>query len=137
MYRRYLVLVIVLCLLLIGLSVANIMMLADHPSRSEVKELIKTEEQRFFNQAISDYQSRITPTPQVSPAPKGRDGANGTSGKDGKDGKDGLTIVGPKGEPGEPGAPGREVELALDPETGDLYMRYTGDTAWRLVEPVQ
>lgn len=81
------------------------------------------------------------PIPSVIPGPKGDTvvGATGAAGAvgqsvvgpPGKDGKDGLSII---GEKGDPGAPGREVQLARDPDTGEMYMRYTGDTLWSLVD---
>jgi len=69
------------------------------------------------------------PTPVQGPH-----GEPGAAGPKGDAGKDGPSIIGPPGPKGDSGTPGREIELARDPDTGDLYMRYVGDTLWSLVE---
>jgi len=85
--------------------------------------------------------AKLVPTPSPVPVPSPIPGPKGntvvgppgqsTVGAPGKDGKDGLSIIGPKGDPG---SPGREIELARDPVTGDMFMRYTGDTTWQLID---
>lgn len=80
----------------------------------------------------------VSPSPVPTVGPQGPKGDKGMSivGPKGDSGKDGLSIIGPpgpQGVPGEQGKPGREIELARDSTTGELYMRYVGDTLWAFV----
>ena len=54
------------------------------------------------------------------PGMPGRDGIDGKNGKDGIDGKD-----------------GRNLEIQVNPESGNLETKYTGDVFWQVLVPCE
>lgn len=131
--RRVYVLIALVVLAVISLNAVVLYIIVTRPSTTKVQQMIEEELTSRSLQAL-DQESRVAPLAAVvksEPGPRGEAGPKGESGAKGESGKDGL--AGPAGQKGDPGASGREVEFAKDAE-GQLYSRYTGDTAWALIE---
>lgn len=62
---------------------------------------------------------------------QGAVGPQGATGVQGVQGPQGET--GPKGDQGETGPTGQQIELRIDPDTGDLECRFVGDTGWTVL----
>lgn len=84
---------------------------------------------------------------------KGQNGIDGINGVNGVDGTNGVSITPeqiasavasylqlhppPKGANGEPGVPGKIVFVQINPVTGVLECRYSGDTMWQPIGDCQ
>lgn len=134
MKRLYSLLALILC----SMIVMNVMVLyaiQTRPTTEQVQKMVEDQNQAAITEEVATRVQKVAS--EMPSGPKGDTGDRGPIGQKGENGKDGQSITGPKGDPGlkgEPGTPGREIELRRDPKTGDLYMRYTGDTLWSLVE---
>lgn len=138
MKRVYVLLALILGTI-ITLNAIVLYLIATRPSTTTVKQLIEDQVSLDLPLVSNQLAKRIESLPQVGQkgdtGEAGRPGATGEAGPAGPAGPQGLQgVAGAKGESGTPGAPGRELELARDPQTNDMYMRYTGDTAWTLIE---
>jgi hypothetical protein len=139
--RRVYVLLALIMVAISGLNGVVLYLSATRPSLQRVQELIdsdKTTVSPALQEEIAKELSTTSTMVSNIPGPQGPKGESakpvpGPQGSPGPPGKDGASVVGPAGPagpPGIPGAPGREIELSKDPETGDLYFRYSGDTTW-------
>lgn len=137
MKKLYLVFLFLVIAVII-MNVITLYLLLQRPSLPEVQRMIQANQ--IQSQIVPNIEEAIKAVVANSPTPvKGDPGPAGNSvvgphGDKGDKGDPGPSIVGPQGLRGELGAPGREIELKQDATTHDLYMRYTGDTAWTLVE---
>lgn len=130
MKRIYLLMALIV-VAIIGLDAIVLYLIIMTPTSSEIQKMIHKQNQNITKQ-IEESVEKATEDIVPIKGDTGDPGAAGKAGATGKAGPEGKAgIPGPQGSPGQPG---REIELAKDPDTGDLYMRYTGDTAWTLVE---
>lgn len=139
MKRRTAVLIISAISLVIALCIVNVYISLTMPNNKRL------------NQSI-DYKisSELQKALNVMPAPKvGAAGVDGKDGRDGVDGKDGETKMikeeitierpaekakdGASGNDGKDGKNGRTPVFDIDEETGDVLVKYEGDTLWSLL----
>ncbi len=145
--RKLYALMALVIIAIIAVNIVVLYIMFTRPDAARIQQMIDAsiKPTKQIDSAQLSEIAKLVPTPPPAPTaspvpgPKGDTviGASGTAGQSivgpsGKDGKDGLSIIGPKGDTG---SPGREIQLARDPSTGELYMKYTGDTLWSLVEP--
>lgn len=123
-------------LLVIALCLANIVISLSMPENEKLNRSIDQRIAKKVEQEVGNL-----PTPQ-----------NGVNGIDGQDGTDGTTttiekqvviqqvaekpkdgINGRDGKDGKDGQNGRTPVLNVDEETGDVLVRYEGDTLWSLL----
>lgn len=141
MRRRHFCLLVVICLLVILLTLANF--LASINNRDELHDSIQnslavnqTKNEETIRQLVEKYVAQIQPA-VVKDGVNGQDGKNGSDGAkgaEGEPGKDGEK--GQDGKDGNNGRPGRELELATD-ELGNILWRYAGDDFWTVAEVVE
>lgn len=139
MRRRYFWVLIVTCLIVTLLTLANFLISIN--KRDELHDSIKnsltdsqTKNEETIKRLVQEYVAKI----EIPPAKDGADGKNGQSiqGPTGPQGRPGKDAEGKDGKDGLPGIPGREIELAID-EAGTILWRYTGDDFWTVIEVVE
>lgn len=143
--KRIYILMALIVLAIIALNSVVLYLVMTRPSQERIQEMIDNSIKSNpmspdLGEEISKAVAAAVPKESAKMGPQGLTGATGAKGDKGE------TIVGPvgppglpgsagkDGEPGAPGAPGRELEIRQDPVTHEVYTRYTGDTAWTLVE---
>ncbi len=133
MSKKAFIVIVILSVICAVLSAASVYISLRHPTTDQVKHMVDV---AIAAKTPPTAATSVTPMPmQPLPTPiPGKDGVNGKNGLPGATGQPGPQgapgIAGPKGDPG---MPGREAQFAKDPESGELYYRYIGDTAWVLI----
>lgn len=135
MKRSTVILITTGVLLVIGLCIANVYISLSMPNNKKLNAMI---DKKIANRVQEEVASIPTP----------RDGLNGIDGRDGvttiiekhvatqyplqsgkpKDGRDGVD-----GQNGTDGKNGRTPIFDVDTETGDILVKYEGDTLWSLL----
>jgi hypothetical protein len=129
MKKLALLLVYILLGILFLLNIASFVTI-QKLSAKQYDSLTPQDIQNIVDLAIEDIPEPIQPI-------------NGVDGKDGRDGRDGQTKIiteqiitekpTEKARDGKDGLNGRTPIFDVDPDTGDILMRYEGDTMWSVL----
>ncbi len=130
--KKVYILMALIILAIIVLNAVVLYLIYTRPSEERVRQMIETSQGGDVSamKEASMVKAILAAIPETTVTVPGGPSIAGPKGEAGKEGK---SIVGPPGPAGKdgatgaPGAPGRELEIRQDPQTFEIYGRYSMD----------